>query len=89
MFKVLVILISGLLVMGASCSVKSELKDLQELKTECDSLEIELASLKARKWTKVIDERADKCREHGFWSGKLDKKKRKTERKELLDEFGN
>lgn len=71
----------------AGCSVTSELKGLQELKAECDALELELAGLKAKKWTEVIDKRADRCREHGFWTGKLDEAKRKTERQELMDEF--
>jgi len=73
--------------LGVSCSVKQELSGLQELKIECDALELELASLKAKKWTDIIDKKTDQCREHGFWSGKLDKARRKTEREELLDEF--
>lgn|GEM_PF-3344569 len=70
-----------------SCSVTKEVQGLQKLKAECDAFELELAGLKAKKWTDLIDKRADKCREHGFWTGKLDKQRRKTEREELMDEF--
>jgi len=71
----------------AGCSVTSELKDLQDLKTECGEIEMELAGLKAKKWTELIDKKVAKCDEHGFMSGKLKKQRRKTEREELLDEF--
>ena len=80
----------GLLIMVtliAGCSVTSELKGLQELKAECDALELELAGLKAKKWTEVIDKKVAQCDEHGFMSGKLKKQRRKTEREELMEEF--
>ena len=69
------------------CSVKQELSGLQTLKQECGDLELELASLKAKKWTDTIDKKADSCREHGFWSGKLDKQRAKSTRQELVEDW--
>lgn len=53
--------------MGASCSVKEEVKGLQTLKTECENLQLELESLGATKWTKTIDDKVKTCKDHGFW----------------------
>ena len=50
--------------------VKEELKSLQQLKTECDNLQVELESLGAKKWTKVIDDKVKACKDHGFWEFK-------------------
>jgi len=51
-------------------TVKGSVKDLQTLKTECDNLQIELDSLGAKKWTKVIDNKVKACKDHGFWPKK-------------------
>lgn len=48
--------------------VKEEVKGLQNLKTECDNLQLELETLGAKKWTKIIDTKVKQCKDHGFWS---------------------
>lgn len=53
--------------------VKEEVKSLQTLKTECDNLQVELESLQAKKFTKVIDEKIKQCKDHGFWEFKKSK----------------
>ena len=62
------------LMFAVGCSlkpkVKEEVKTLQSLKTECDNLQIELESLGAKKWTKVIDNKVKQCKDHGFWQRK-------------------
>ena len=70
--KAIAIVLMGFFVLGATCSknVKKEVKSLQQLKTECDNLQIELESLGAKKWTKVIDGKVKQCKDHGFWQRK-------------------
>lgn len=75
------------LVLLVGCSVKQELNGLQELKQECGDLELELASLKASKWTEVIDKKVSQCNEHGFWSGKLERQRDERETKKVLEDF--
>lgn len=68
MLKIIILIVSVVFIMGASClSVKEEVKGLQSLKTQCENLQIELDSLGAKKWTKVIDEKVKECKDHGFW----------------------
>lgn len=79
--KAIAIVLMGLFVLGATCSkdVKKEVKSLQSLKTECDNLQLELESLGAKKWTKVIDEKVKACKDHGFWTTKKREYKSFTE----------
>ena len=72
MRELLITVFSVCLIGGCSLKpkVKEEVKSLQTLKTECDNLQIELESLGAKKWTKVIDEKVKTCKDHGFWSTK-------------------
>lgn len=70
MLKILVMVAGAILIMGASCSVKEEVKTLQVLKTDCENLQLELDSLGAKKWTKVINEKVKQCKDHGFWERK-------------------
>lgn len=59
--------------------VKEEVKGLQNLKTECDNLQIELESIGAKKWTKIIDDKVKQCKDHGFWQIQKPKVKSFTE----------
>lgn len=70
--KTIAIVLMGLFVLGATCqkNVKEEVKGLSQLKTECDNLQVELDSLGAKKWTKVIDAKVKECKDHGFWEFK-------------------
>ena len=52
---------------------KEDVKELNNLKVECENLSLDLESLGAKKWTKVIDAKVKECKDHGFWP----KKKRK------------
>ena len=78
-----------LLLFIVGCSLKPKVKEevigLQNLKTECDNLQIELESLGAKKWTKVIDNKVKQCKDHGFWRRK-DFKKAVKDFTEGLDE---
>lgn len=79
--KFVVFIFCFFIFLGATCSkqVKEEVKGLQSLKTECDNLQIELESLQAKKFTKVIDEKIKQCSDHGFWERKRPKIKDFTE----------
>jgi hypothetical protein len=71
MFQIILIMIFGVFVfMGSTCTVKEEVKSLQALKAECDNLQVELESLGAKKWTKIIDDKVKTCKNHGFWEFK-------------------
>ena len=73
-----VVIISFWIFVGATCSVKKELKALQDLKAECENLEVELGGLGAEKLTPVIDKKVSQCTEHGFWLKKVKKKKQNS-----------
>lgn len=70
-----------LLVSGCTLKpkVKEEVKSLQNLKTECDNLQVELEAIGAKKWTKVIDDKVKACKDHGFWEFRKSKVRDFTE----------
>lgn len=71
MFHVfMIMLFSAFLVFGMSRKPKEDLQDLNKLKTECENLQVDLDSLGAKKWTKVIDAKVKECKDHGFWEFK-------------------
>lgn len=84
--SLLIIMIVGVMISAFACSlkpkVKEEVKSLSTLKTECDNLQIELESLGAKKWTKVIDDKVKQCKDHGFWE---EKKRKMTPNRDFLD----
>lgn len=85
MAKTMMMLLTVLLSLGATCSVDQEVKGLQELKDKCESLELELAGLKAKKWTKLIDEKMAECEDHGFLKPKPKRKYKKGLTEKDLD----
>lgn len=57
-------------VSASTCTVKDDIKDLQKMKAECESLQPELEALGSRKFTKKIDDAIKDCKAHGFWEHK-------------------
>ena len=67
MIKIIVLVMASFLFVGASCSVKDDIKNLQKKKIECENLQPELESLDSKKYTKTINDAIKDCEDHGFW----------------------